>query len=89
MNSFDNFSIVEGDLEFEHLGSRYDFAPEPAYQAHWFAIDSASGARRPVRKEDFQTETARFLVEITSAAGTINVHIRERDGDLQIVGIER
>jgi hypothetical protein len=89
MNSFDNFSIVEGDLEFEHLGSRYDFAPEPAYQAHWFAIDSASGTRRPVRKEDFQTETARFLVEITSAAGTINVHIRERDGDLQIVGIER
>ena len=89
MNSFDNFAIVEGELEFEHLGSRLDLAREPAYQTQWFAIDVVSETRRPVRKEDFQREAALFLVEVTSAAGTINVHIRERDGDLQIVGIDR
>jgi len=89
MNSFDNFAIVEGELEFEHLASRLDLAPEPAYQAQWFAIDAGSGMRRPVRKEDFHREAALFQVEITSAAGMIKLHIRERDGDLQIVAVER
>jgi hypothetical protein len=89
MNSFDNFMIVNGELQFDHLGSELDLAPKPAYEARWFAIESDSGLRRPLERQDFHTEAALYLVEITSSQGTIKVHIREREGELHVVGVDR
>lgn len=89
LSSIDRFSVIEGDLEFQHLASQLDLAPRPTHQTEWFAIDPASGARRAVVKQDWETPGTIFMVEITSVEGAVKVHLRERDGDLQIVGVER
>lgn len=88
VSSFDRFSFIEGDLYFEHLASQYDLARRPEHETVWYAVDPVSGARRIATDVDFETGT-RFMVEIISSEGKIQIHLRERDGDLQIVGVER
>ncbi|HET9219345.1 MAG TPA: hypothetical protein VFR18_20330 [Terriglobia bacterium] len=89
LSSVDRFMVIEGDLEFQHLASQLDLAPRPVHTTEWFAIDAASGTRRAVAKEDWGIPGMIFMVEITSIEGTVKVHLRERHGDLQIVGVER
>jgi hypothetical protein len=89
VSSFDHFAFIEGDLHFQHLASELDLSPRPAHQTEWFAIDFVSGQRRAIRNEDYETPGMIFLVEIKSIEGTVRVHLREREGDLQIVGVAR
>jgi hypothetical protein len=89
LSSFDRFNFVEGDLMFQHLASELDLVRRPEHKTEWFAIDAVSRAPRAVADADFETPGMVFRVEITSVEGTVRVHLRERDGDLQIVGVER
>ena len=47
--SIDNVRLNEGRLEFDHLASRYGFAPRPSqYTLTWFRFDNDKNTRTPV-----------------------------------------
>jgi len=88
-SSFNNFSIVDGDLRFDHLASKYGFSARPDYQVKWFGFDVASETRTPV-EGDVRGSRAPYLVaEIGSVEGTVSVYVRNAGDSFQIVGVER
>ena len=89
-SSFDNFTFEDGELQFKHLASEFDLAPEGLNPERVVRLrpqlrESAgrSKAKTPRHLEGY------FLVEITSAEGKVKVYIGNRNGRLQIVGVER
>jgi hypothetical protein len=89
ISSFDHFTVDDGEIRFQHLASEYDFAPRPAFQAEWFAFEPRSGERRPIEEEDYLTSGMYFVADITSAEGRVSIYMRDHEGGLHIVGIER
>jgi hypothetical protein len=89
VSSFDNFAVVEGALQFEHLASKYDFASRPDINLAWFSFDPASGARNPVGGDKALKSEGYFLAQLTSAEGKVDIYIRNANDRIEIVGVER
>jgi hypothetical protein len=88
-SSFDHFTFEDGELHFRHLASEFDLAPRPASSGEWFVFDPNSEKRWPIEGEDAPGPGQYFLVEITSTEGKVKVYIGNRNGRLQVVGVER
>ena len=88
-SSVDNFTFEDGELRFKHLASEFDLIRRPEIQGEWFLFDAASGIIQPVEGEDAPAPGGYFLVEITSVEGKVKVYIRNRNGRLDIAGVER
>jgi hypothetical protein len=89
LSSFDNFTVVDGELRFGHLASQYDFEPRPGYRIEWFGFDPDSGLCRTIDEVESFAPGAYFLAEITSVGGIVRVYLRSHDGGFKIVGVER
>jgi hypothetical protein len=89
LSSFDNFTIVDDKLQFEHLASKYDFIRQPDYQMEWFVFDPVTGNRTSVSEEDFLRTNDYYVAEINSAEGKLAVYIQKDDETVRIVGVER
>ena len=88
-SSVDNFTFEDGELRLRHLASEFDFTRRPEIQSEWFLFDANSGISQPVEGEDAPAPGGYFLVEITSVEGKVKVYIGNRNGRLEIVGVER
>jgi hypothetical protein len=88
LTSFDHFSVVDGQLQFEHIASQYAFAPRPVHRITWFAFDPAAGTLQLVTEDRLKTE-GYFLAEVESVEGKIDVYIRNRDRRSEVVGLYR
>jgi hypothetical protein len=89
LSSFDGFAIVGGELRFDHLASKYHFAPQPDCRLSWFTFDPRSGSRQPISQEDGLNKATYVLTRIESAEGKIDVFIRNHDQQSEIVGVYR
>jgi hypothetical protein len=90
LSSFDEFEwTASGELRFGHLASYYDFVRRPDYQITWFSFDNAGGGRQSIARFEPSESDGYFVAIITSVEGTVEVFIRVRAGEPQIVGIER
>jgi hypothetical protein len=87
--SFDNFSIECGELEFEHLASKFGFASEPMHDIEWFAVDPGTGERQRLDRLAGIGIEGYVAAEITSSEGKVVVTVRNRNGHSEIVGVER
>ena len=88
VSSFDEFSLTDNGLEFDHLASHYGFAPRPDHHVAWYQFDNESGHRSPARMHPRSDTEGYFVAEITSVEGKVNVYVRTMHG-LEIIGVER
>lgn len=95
----DNFSINSGQLQFEHLGSKYGLFDAPSIATEWSKFDNASSTHTPI--------TGATGAELPSAvrggadgyysaklsgddeAKTVSVYLRKRGTNYEIIGVDR
>ncbi len=88
-NSFDRFELTEdGDLQFDHLGSRYDFVRRPEHQTAWYRFDNMTGRRDAIDRFP-AGEHGYFVAVVSSLEGNVQVYVRNLTGRAEIVGVER
>jgi len=88
-SSFDSFEFVEGELKFEHLASKYDFARKPAFTLRLFNVNPASGELQAVSDSDWSFATPYTMAEVSSSEGKVLVYVRNGSDGAEIVGVER
>ena len=104
VSSLDNFRIDAGALVFEDLRVTYRFENEmPPQIASFASLDNRTAERKEIRSElvvskphvDLPDEIvgsvkdSLFVVRLSSSADFTDVFLRQSDGGLKIVGIQR
>jgi hypothetical protein len=93
----DRLAARDGRLVFEDLGVRYGLAPSRNYVAQWFVFDNDSEQRTAIDEAQSLALPGRtgeggyLAVDIHGgdARKTVTVYLRGRNGDWEVVGVER
>jgi hypothetical protein len=92
----DNIRIQNGRVVFDDLGVKYGFAPARQYQYAWSSFDNESGARTALAgaTSDAVPSGARggyavVRIQAGDPKKVVDVYVRQRGGQPEVVGIER
>lgn len=93
----DNFAARNGRLEFEDLAVKHGFASPRKLEARWARFDNLTGAQSVVPGAGFglpnllDSPGAYAAAEMRGedAAKTVTVYLRNRQGRIEVVGVEQ
>lgn len=93
----DEFAVRNNRLEFTDLAARYGFTAPRTFQVRWFRFDNHSREKTPVPGASFEVPAtlrapgAYATAEIrgTDPAKMVDVYLRYREGQWEVVGVER
>jgi hypothetical protein len=91
----DRFAVRNGRLEFENLAVKHGFSSAPEYRVEWSVFDNLTHERAPLAGAqgfEIPSSGAEFLAASIRGADpkkTVDVYLRLRGGEREVVGIER
>jgi hypothetical protein len=93
----DGFIARNGKLEFEDLAVRYGFAAPRSYAVRWSRFDNETEQSTPLPGTTFQlpaelqapNQYVAARIEGADARKTVTVYLRNRNGRIEVAGIDR
>jgi hypothetical protein len=92
----DNVRVDNGRVVFDDLGVKYGFAQARQYQFAWSSFDNGTGARTAISgatSDTVPTGVSGGYAVVRIQAGdpkkVVDVYVRQRGGQTEVVGIER
>jgi hypothetical protein len=89
LSSFDHFSVVNGQVQAEHIASRYSFTDRPDYQVAWAKLDPVDGTRQWINETGNTEAEGYYVAQVQSREGKVDVYIRNHDRRSEVIGIDR